>query len=452
MDGSSVPVAGPPRSEAHSEPVPGTTGVDAFELLRDSELLWSEDLAEALQDGSADARHRRRLVREALRAYDRLRVEQAPRADPLLVFRHWPVCTVVSLAGLAATHPDRQAFHTALTRFLTEGIDPDEPSARRVGTHVDNWLRAWADCWRKIAASTRLGTPDAPAETPGLPLLLTLTGIVGPDTGAPELRLDPETGALVLVPADGACHGWTVRAGDALCAVAAGRWVVHRPAPEIECRHLLGRIHRIPLVDPSDPLLVFRPDRTLIPPGRALPAGEVWLLHPGEPPQEAFDGAWRVLEEAVPPPGWSGWWLGRVALDDTTRVRAFAPGRPPGRGATSPRRARCGSSCLPRWRGSSISRASRSIPVCPGSSSPWYRGPGRSRCARKGTPPRCCGVSPPAARRSPWPGSRSGPSSAGSRSRSSLPRVARRPRRSPWPRTSCWRPGRRCASWSATAG
>lgn len=101
-------------------PAPARSSVGAFELLQSSEQWWKRDLPASLRgDASAGAQRRRSLVFDALLAYDRLRQAQAPHADPLTVFRRWPVCTVVSLVALAATQKDTSIFTAAIRRRLS---------------------------------------------------------------------------------------------------------------------------------------------------------------------------------------------------------------------------------------------------------------------------------------------------------------------------------------------
>ncbi|MDN5750235.1 MAG: hypothetical protein L0H64_17270, partial [Pseudonocardia sp.] len=156
--------------------------VGARELLDGSERLWAADPVAALHcDGSPDSRHRRALVLDALRAYERLRAGSTTRTDPLAVFRRWPVCTVVALVAAPAA---------------------DRPAA---------WLHGWATAWAHAFAGHHRPEQLAAAH-PGLATLLDAAARLDPATsgGNPaEVRLDVDAGALVVH----AGPGWTVEAG-----------------------------------------------------------------------------------------------------------------------------------------------------------------------------------------------------------------------------------------------
>jgi hypothetical protein len=65
--------------------------VHPLAVLDDAERLFSSDLLGALAaDQPAGERHRRDLVLQALAAYERLRLGQAPDSDPATVFGRWP--------------------------------------------------------------------------------------------------------------------------------------------------------------------------------------------------------------------------------------------------------------------------------------------------------------------------------------------------------------------------
>ena len=276
--------------------------VGARELLEESERLWAADLGGALRcDGSPDSRHRRRLVLEALAAY--VRLTESASADPAAVFRRWPACTTVALAALAATAGTQSAFASEL--------------ADRTGsTDSDPWLAGWGECWSQLATD-RSGSL---ATAPGVPLLRALSA-AGPEVVAPQLRLHPETGAITVVFPGTPGSGIGVEAGGP-CPVVDDRWVLARPVRRATCHDVLGGVHRLHVVDAADPLLVFDDDGRLIAADTPLPAGEVWLVHLGEPPPDAFDGTQQVLEVAAPPVGWTRWWLGRVSLAATTAIRS----------------------------------------------------------------------------------------------------------------------------------
>lgn len=327
--------------------------VDAFELLQDSEQRWSVEVGAALRcDGSSDSQHRRRLVSQALRAYERLRDREAPHADPVTVFQRWPACTLVALTTLAAPAAGREDLRKRLAQFLAEDHETGAattgdtpPSSVGVDGRVDAWLHAWSWCWNSTFGSSGPLQADRPEyrDVPGLPLLLAATGLLGGAGGTPELRLDIHSGSLFLALPAGAARPWTVHADGVRYQVSRERWPVPRRALALDCFDILGVAHRIPLVDPADPLLIFDADGVLVPRDELLPAKGVWLLHAGEPSERSFDGSWRVLEEATPPPGWEQWWLGRVSLDSAARLRSYVVSQN-GADIVGPWRAMAGSS------------------------------------------------------------------------------------------------------------
>lgn len=320
--------AAPHEDRRSPEPVtePRSTTVDAFELLEQSEPLWRHDPVAALRcDGSADSMHRRKLVLEALRAYDRLRLTQAPDADPLTVFLRWPTCTLVSLAALAA-NSSPEGFRSELRKFLTDLSNIATTSVE------DVWLRGWERSWWDVVDSfvsdnhTESAFEIITHGIPGLSLMLSVTGIAGRESEPPSLALDIERGVVVVRVPDGLERAWTVRAGERPCHAVSGSWVVPSPTTLIECRSLTGISHRLTVVNTEDPLLVFDLEGTLLT-EKQLSTREVWLLHPGTLPLEAFAGDPHVLEEATPPLGWSGWTRTRVALDQVTAFRSVISGQ-----------------------------------------------------------------------------------------------------------------------------
>ncbi len=284
--------------------------IGARELLDESERLWLSDTDAALRAApSPGSTARMRLVLEALAAYLRLLRDHDEHADSLTVFRRWPACTVVALARLAAGAEDEVAVNEALSRIPGTGSAP-----------ASTWFAGWGACWQQLQGQAAGGT--APYDAPGVPLLLHLSGLAATLDVVPELRLHPPTGALAIVFPGAPGRGARVEAGGGECPVAEDRWVLPRPVLAANCFDVLGNVHRVHVVDPRDPLLVFDEDGTLIPDGAPLPAGDVWMVHLGEPPDDAFDGTRHVVEEAAPPVGWSRWWLGRVSLDSTKAVRS----------------------------------------------------------------------------------------------------------------------------------
>src|SRR5690349_16481917 len=77
--------------------------IGARELLDESEQLLLSGTEAALRAApSPGSTARMRLVLEALAAYLRLLRDHDEHDDPLTVFRRWPACTVVALAGSRA--------------------------------------------------------------------------------------------------------------------------------------------------------------------------------------------------------------------------------------------------------------------------------------------------------------------------------------------------------------
>jgi hypothetical protein len=292
------------------------TDIGAWELLQESESHWRGTLDEALRcDGSADSRHRRRLVVQALCAYEELRRRQAPAADPLTVFTRWPACTVVGLLSCAARAADRRQLDDMVAEF-----DP--------GGAPSNWRRGWGESWQRLIEQGALHPGrHAGEDTPGLTLLLAGLDPAELRSFAPELYLVPDTGSLFLRFAGRAEHAWTVHADGFRLTVTGDRCAVSTPSRVVDCRHWSGITHTVALVDPADPLLVFDEHGTLVAPGDALPNGSVWLLHPGEPPAAAFRATRRIAEELPAPPGWTQWWLGRVLTADAGAIRSHVVAR-----------------------------------------------------------------------------------------------------------------------------
>ncbi|WP_154663663.1 hypothetical protein [Saccharomonospora iraqiensis] len=303
---------------------PPVRTVGAFELLEDSEQRWKRDPVAALRcDDAIDSPHRRALVLRALRAYDQLRCTEAPRSDPLTVFRRWPICTLVALTEFAAAHVVAETLLTELRKFITNrsaNTKTSPPSAK-------TWLRGWTECWSHLV--NELGNVgrltdvagSIPHEIAGLPLLLSVSGITDRDRDAtpPALALDVERSVVTVREAEEITTVWLFN-GD-VRGETHGTQVITAPTASIECRTLTGHTYQLPVVPWDDPLLVFAPDGTLLP-GNRLEHDELWLLHPEPLPEEAFLGERRVLEQAPSPPGWQGWWLARVALDRTTAIRS----------------------------------------------------------------------------------------------------------------------------------
>ncbi|MDR7304211.1 hypothetical protein [Haloactinomyces albus] len=305
---------------------PTNTSIDAFKLLQDSEQFWRQDpLASLRCDGSADSQHRRRLLFQALCAYERLRAEQAPETDPLTVFRRWPACTLVTMVGLAASATDRRAYIAELAQLLTEATGDSNTAAPSTNPRVavEPWLRGWAQSWYHLIDDSSLGERLSAYEVPGLGLLLAATGIAVPDVGVPELRLGIATGTVSVTISGGHPHKWSVHADGVACPLSGDRWIMPHPAATVECRDLFGNTRTLPAVDPANPLLIFDDDGRLIPSDESVKESEAWLLHRGKPSPEAFEGEQRILEESVAPPGWPRWWLGKVLLDRTRAVRSM---------------------------------------------------------------------------------------------------------------------------------
>lgn len=95
---------------------------------------------------------------------------------------------------------------------------------------------------------------------------------------------------------------------------------------------LTGREHLqvdLEVVDDRFPLLAFDEDGLSLDGGVDLPARPTWLLFPGEPSSLGTEGSLRSLAESPLPPGWSGWCLLFVDLQDVAEVRLadFEPAR-----------------------------------------------------------------------------------------------------------------------------
>ncbi|SDP89577.1 hypothetical protein SAMN04487905_11234 [Actinopolyspora xinjiangensis] len=268
----------------------------------------------------------------ALHAYERLRAEHATDSDPGTVFRRWPYCTVVTLVRLVADSPDPGEPRGALSPPAVEtALGPAAETP--VTIDADTWLRAFAAAWHTLTERDRNELTAHPDErhTTALAALLSTAGTGEPQAATFEAGLDPDRGTVVLTSDATLPRLWRVRAGSAVCPSVENHWLVTRPVETVECRDPFGQSQWVPLVSPDDPLLVFDTEGALIPSGEPIPAGEVWLLHRGEPGPGCFDGKRHVLEELAPPNGWSGWWLGRVLLDETRGVR---PGIGDGRAGT----------------------------------------------------------------------------------------------------------------------
>ena len=243
-------------------------------------------------------RHQRALVRTALNAYLDLVAEEAPYAEPAAPLLRFPACTVLAFLDLAASAADHRAVGTELA------------------PHVASWLAGWRSCWEALSVDVE------PTQVPGLAMSLAIAGPEPVVDVIPELRLHVETGALTVVYPAAPGRGARVDAGGGDCPVIEGRWVVPRPVPAVTCYDVLGGVHRVPVLDIRDPLLLFDADGCVIPAGSPVPPGEVWVVHLGRPPESAFEGSPRVIEECAPPVGWSRWWLGRVDLAGVTAIRA----------------------------------------------------------------------------------------------------------------------------------
>lgn len=270
-------------------------------LLDESERLFATNVAAALAlDLEPGEVRRRELVLEALAAYERLRVREAPGSDPTTVFARWPACTLVATTWLGRS---------------TEDV-PGSLAELLVGPPPTTWLTGWAAAWA--------GHPELRDnhDLPGLVTLVAATGAAGPlDTAPPVVRLDLDRGALV-VDFGGALRGGSVTVGGSALPRTAQGFLLTRPAPIATCTDVLGGVHVVDVVNIRDPLVVFDESGTRLHPGAALPADDVWIMHLGEPAPAAVDGRWQVLEVAAPPVGWSRWWLGRVSLTDTAAIRS----------------------------------------------------------------------------------------------------------------------------------
>lgn len=137
---------------------------------------------------------------------------------------------------------------------------------------------------------------------------------------SPELRLDLGRGALIVATPETPSTG-TVVAGGAECPRTGEGWTLPRPVPT--ARHHDGYgMRAVPVVHPTDPLLVFGEDGALLPVNVPLQAGPVWVVHLEEPPAESFEGGHQVIDVCGPPLGWHRWWLGRIWLDEGASIRS----------------------------------------------------------------------------------------------------------------------------------
>ncbi|MFC7752101.1 hypothetical protein [Tsukamurella soli] len=143
----------------------------------------------------------------------------------------------------------------------------------------------------------------------------------------PELRLSADDGAVeVLLPYPGGDSPWRVTMGGSTQAVPVAReWgvidagdqpptpvAVPGPVPNVVARWESEPARAVTVVDPADPLLLFRLDGRLLRPTSVLPQGEVTAVWPGDATVVgvADDGAKapvRVIDQLSPPDGWRGW-------------------------------------------------------------------------------------------------------------------------------------------------
>lgn len=269
--------------------------LDALRFLDESERLWSAALLPSLTcNGSPDSRHRRELALQALAAYEGLREREAP-SEPLLVARRWPACTIVTLLSVATRSSGRADLADRLHRAAP-------------GLSLDTWLRGWSDCWATAALR--------PGPVPGLDLLLAAAR--PDDVVRAALRLDVDRRTVVV-----AAPGGSVTAGASGCPATDGGWVLLHPVPVARHRDVLGVERTVPIVDLTDPLLLFDEQGALLD-GPTVAPGEVWMLHLGRPGADAFRGDHHVRELAGAPLGWTRWWLARVELGAGAAVRSTA--------------------------------------------------------------------------------------------------------------------------------
>ncbi|WP_160050510.1 hypothetical protein [Nocardiopsis sp. FR4] len=138
----------------------------------------------------------------------------------------------------------------------------------------------------------------------------------------PSLGLDPYVhGVHVQLPADeyGDDVRWNIVTDEDSHSVRQ-RWTggertvftLPRPTRSVSVApHRTDAWHRLTLVDPDDPLLLFTEDGALVSTDLALPPGSVWALYPGERTL-ARSGDVRVAETGEAPYGWRGWELVRL--------------------------------------------------------------------------------------------------------------------------------------------
>ncbi|MGD9528511.1 MAG: hypothetical protein AB7V44_17135 [Pseudonocardia sp.] len=168
--------------------------VPARLFLDEHEVRW-EQRPTRVGDDEADLSHRLALVAEALRAYEQLRVAQAPDSDPATVFRRWPICARVALASAA---PEDEFVRRA-QRFFKE-----EDAAN----------------------------------------------------GSPTLRLDVATGLLVVEAPPGRKEWWSSSDGGVI-RLDGARWIVPQPLPTVTLVDRWGNEFDLSLFDSAKPMLTF---------------------------------------------------------------------------------------------------------------------------------------------------------------------------------------------------
>ena len=110
---------------------PASASVRPRDLLDDSERLYDGNLVDAIgADPDPGEAHRRELLLQALAAYERLRLREAPDSDPGTVFAKWPACTLIATAWLARRAEDLTASLAAV-----------------LGGPATGWLAGWAHAW-----------------------------------------------------------------------------------------------------------------------------------------------------------------------------------------------------------------------------------------------------------------------------------------------------------------
>ncbi|MFI9836215.1 hypothetical protein ACIHFD_04225 [Nonomuraea sp. NPDC051941] len=201
-------------------------------------------------------------------------------------------------------------------RYLLEGRaeELDEPM-RRLVEHGDDFAGELAE--RCLDLLERLRAPDQETDDLGLPrrivdqtIALVRAGVIDPIPAAerPEITLEPFGGGVRLRP-----PGSADVLVDGKHAQVDPDGHVPITAPD---QSLSVNGHAVRVIDPADPLLIFKEDGHRLPTERALPSDGFWAVFPadreltGDPPP-------RVVAESA---CWPGWRLAQLSPGQATWV------------------------------------------------------------------------------------------------------------------------------------